>query len=126
MAVATPRPARMQALNTLLGDRRPRGFLRRVDWWVGQLCSFEVIFVLFLYSNELKTIVPFPFPVDETVVFGGLCVPMVAYIAAREGLYLRGLAPVATAFVFIAWCVATTGWTVAHKYIYKDVAYLLT
>ena len=124
----TTRPVRMQSpgLATLLGRRRPRGLLRRIDWWAGQVCSLECVFVLFLYSNELKTIINFPFPVDETVVFGGLCVPMVAYIAAREGLYLRGLAPVATAFVFIAWCVATTGWTVAHKYIYKDVAYLLT
>src|SRR5918911_2653956 len=105
MAVATPRPARMQALNTLLGDRRPRGFLRRFDWWVGQLCSFEVMFVLFLYSNELKSVVPCPFPIDETVVFGGLCIPMMAYIAWREGIYTRGLAPVAAALVFSGWCV---------------------
>ena len=126
MLPATTQSGRTQTLTTLLGNRRPRGLLRRIDWWAGQVCSLECVFVLFLYSNELKTIINFPFPVDETVVFGGLCVPMVAYIAAREGLYLRGLAPVATAFVFIAWCVATTGWTVAHKYIYKDVAYLLT
>src|SRR4051794_10006815 len=84
MALATPQPARMRALNTLLGDRRPRGFLRRIDWWVGQLCSFEVMFTLFLYSNELKTIIPFPFPIDETVVFGGLCIPMMGYVAWRE------------------------------------------
>src|SRR5918912_165372 len=97
MAVATPRPARMQALNTLLGDRKPRGFLRRIDWWVGQLCSFEVIFVLFLYSNELKSIVPFPFPIDETVVFGGPCFPIVAYVTWRRRLSLRGVSVVSAA-----------------------------
>ena len=124
----TTRPVRMHSpgLATLLGRRRPRGLLRRIDWWTGQICSLECVFALFLYSNELKTIVPFPFPIDETVIFGGLCIPMMAYIATREGLYLRGLAPVATAFVFIAWCIASTGWTVAHKYVYKDIAYLLT
>ena len=80
----------MQALTTLLGNRRPRGFLRRIDWWVGQLCSFECIFVLFLDSNELKTIINFPFPIDETVVFGALCIPMMAFVAWREGLYSAG------------------------------------
>jgi O-antigen ligase len=122
------RPARMQSpgLATLLGRRRPRGLLRRIDWWAGQLCSLECVFVLFLYSNELKTIINFPFPIDETVVFGGLCIPMMAYIATREGLYMRGLAPVTMAFVFIAWCIITTGWTVGHKTIDKDIAYLLT
>jgi O-antigen ligase len=126
--VETTRPARMQSpgLATLLGHRRPRGLLRRIDWWAGQLCSLECVFVLFLYSNELKTIINFPFPIDETVIFGGLCIPMMAYIATREGLYMRGLAPVTMAFVFIAWCITTTGWTVAHKYIYKDIAYLMT
>ena len=103
MALATPQPARMRALNTLLGDRRPRGFLRRIDWWVGQLCSFEVMFTLFLYSNELKTIVAFPFPIDETVVFGGLCIPMMGYVAWREGLYVRGISVVTGALVFIFW-----------------------
>src|SRR3982750_1868058 len=113
MALATPQPARMRALNTLLGDRRPRGFLRRIDWWVGQLCSFEVMFTLFLYSNELKTIVSFPFPIDETGVFGGLCIPMMGYIVWREGLYMRGLAPVTAALAFISWCIVSTGWTLA-------------
>src|SRR5918911_86338 len=126
MAVATPRPARMQALKTLLGDRRPRGFLRRIDWWVGQLCSFEVMFVLFLYSNELKSIVPFPFPIDETVVFGGLCIPMMGYVAWREGLYVRGISVVAGALVFICWAIMTTGWSLAHKTAEKSVVYLMT
>jgi O-antigen ligase len=121
------RPARMQSLATLLGHHRPRGLLRRIDWWIGQICSLECVFTLFLYSNELKTIINFPFPIDETVVFGGLCIPMIAYIAMREGLYVRGLAPVTMAFVFIGWCILSTCWTVAsHKTAYKDVAYLLT
>src|SRR3954451_687492 len=113
-------------LATLLGHRRPRGLLRRVDWWAGQLCSLECVFVLFLYSNELKTIINFPFPIDETVVFRGLCIPMMDYIATREGLSMRGLAPVTMAFVFIAWCIITTGWSVGPKTINKDIAYLLT
>ena len=126
MALATPQPARMRALNTLLGDRRPRGFLRRIDWWVGQLCSFEVMFTLFLYSNELKSIVPFPFPIDETVVFGGLCIPMMGYVAWREGLYVRGISVVTGALIFIFWAIITTTWSLAHKTAMKSIAYLLT
>src|SRR3954451_11950225 len=126
MALATPQPARMRALNTLLGDRRPRGFLRRIDWWVGQLCSFEVMFTLFLYSNELKTIIPFPFPIDETVVFGGLCIPMMGYVAWREGLYVRGISVVTGALIFIFWAIITTTWSLAHKTAVKSIAYLLT
>ncbi|MFL5331753.1 MAG: O-antigen ligase family protein [Geminicoccaceae bacterium] len=126
MALATPQPARMRALNTLLGDRRPRGFLRRIDWWVGQLCSFEVMFTLFLYSNELKSIVPFPFPVDETVVFGGLCIPMMGYVAWREGLYVRGISVVTGALIFIFWAIITTTWSIAHKTAVRSIMYLLT
>ena len=125
-AAATAPPARMRALATLLGHRRPRGPLRRIDWSIAQLCSFEAAFALFLYSNELKTIVPFPFPVDETVVFGALCLAMGARIAWREGLYVRGLAPAAGAFVFVAWAAFTAAWTLSHTAVHKSIAYLFT
>ena len=46
---------------------RPAIFSAR--WVLSQLLSFEALFVLFLYSNEIKVLLP-PLPIDETVLFG--------------------------------------------------------
>ena len=51
------------------GERAPRVFSGR--WMLAQLFSFEASFVLFLYSNEIKVLLP-TLPIDETVLFGPL------------------------------------------------------
>lgn len=113
-------------LATLLGRRRPRGLLRRIDWALDHLLSFEAAFVLFLYSNELKHIIPFDFPIDETVLFAVLAAGAGAIVVYRHGIYLRGLPVVAAAFFFVAWAVISAGWSPSRVLVYEDSAYLLT
>jgi O-antigen ligase len=100
--------------------------LRRVDRLIGHLLSFEMAFALFLYSNELKTILPVALPVDETIITGGLAVAAGVFVVAREGLYLRGVPVVATALLFIGWAVLSVTWTPSQTLAPKSAAYLLT
>ena len=79
-------------------------------WVLSQLLSFEALFVLFLYSNEIKVILP-PFPIDETVLFGALSMGVGAWLLTRQGLYLPGLVIVGTAFLFVAFALISSGWT---------------
>lgn len=112
---------------TLVTGRRPVGILGRVDWLVGQLISFEAAFVLFLYSNELKTVVPFPFPVDETVLFGALAVGAGALVVYREGVYLRGLPLLSAALIFIGWAILSgLLWSPSRVLVWRSISYLLT
>ena len=45
-----------------------RSTLFSARWVLAQFLSFEAVFVLFLYSNEIKVLLQ-PLPVDETVIF---------------------------------------------------------
>ncbi len=111
---------------TLIRGRRPVGILRRINWFIGHLLSFETAFVLFLYSNELKTVINYPVPIDETVVFGVIAAAVGVLVICREGIYLRGVPILAAALVFIFWAVASTAWTPSRFLVYKDTAYLMT
>jgi O-antigen ligase len=112
---------------TLAFGRRPRGLLGRIDWAIGQILSFEFAFVLFLYSNELKLMLRgFPFPVDETVLFGVLAVGAGAIVVYREGIYLRGVPVLAAAFLFIAYATVTVSWTPSRILWKESLAYLYT
>ena len=72
-------------------ERAARVFSGR--WMLAQLFSFEAAFVLFLYSNEIKVLLP-TLPIDETVLFGGLSMAIGAWLIWRDGIYLPGF-PVA-------------------------------
>lgn len=95
-----------------------------VRWIIGQLCSFEAIFVLFLYSNELKVLLP-NMPVDETVVFGAISMAVGAWIIAREGIYVPGLVIAAAALAFCAFALLSFGWTPSKILFKQRIAYLL-
>jgi hypothetical protein len=121
-------PGETSLIATLVTGRRPVGILGRVDWLFGQILSFEAAFALFLYSNELKTIIPFPFgKLDETVVFGALAVGAAAIVIYREGIYLRGIPILSAVLVFIGWAVLSgLVWSPSRTLVWKSISYLLT
>jgi O-antigen ligase len=88
--------------------------------------SFEATFVLFLYSNELKTVINFYMPVDETVVFGVVAGAIGVFVIYCEGIYLRGVPILVAALLFIFWAVASTAWTPSRLLAYKDATYLIS
>jgi hypothetical protein len=121
-------PGRDDLIVTFVTGRRPVGILGRVDQLLGLLFSFEAAFVLFLYSNELKTIIPFPFgKLDETAVFGALAVLAAAIVIYREGIYLRGIPILSAVLVFIGWAVLSgLVWSPSRTLVWKSISYLLT
>jgi O-antigen ligase len=103
---------------------RSRGGARPVRWALHHLLSFESLFVLFLYSNEIKVLLP-TMPVDETVLFGVMSMAVGAWIIARQGIPVRGLAVVVMASLFVAWALASYGWTPSRILIKRQLAYLV-
>jgi O-antigen ligase len=101
-----------------------RGGARPVRWALYHLLSFESLFVLFLYSNEIKVLLP-TLPVDETVLFGAMSMAVGAWIIARQGIHARGLVVVVAAFLFVAWALASYGWTPSKILIKQRLAYLV-
>ncbi len=93
-------------------------------WVLSQFISFEALFVLFLYSNEIKVILP-PFPIDETVLFGALSMGVGAWLLTRQGLYLPGLVIVGTAFLFVAFALISSGWTPSKLLVKQRLPYLM-
>ena len=54
-----------------IGTRGRAGRSFSARWMLSQLLSFEALFVMFLYSNEIKVLLP-PLPIDETILFGAM------------------------------------------------------
>jgi O-antigen ligase len=89
------------------------------------LLSFEAVFALFFYSNQLKLLFP-PFPVDETIVLLGLSLVAGGTVILREGIYLRGV-PILTAFlIFVSWAAISWGWSPSRRAAGDIVTLLLT
>lgn len=89
------------------------------------LLSFETVFALYFYSNQLKLFFP-PFPVDETVVLGALSMPIGLAIILREGIYLRGLTIVAAGLLLFTWAALGWGWSPSRSLAYQKLSYLFT
>ncbi len=85
-----------------------RAALKRL---VGTTFSFEAIFALYLYSNALKYISPFPFPVDETLVFAALAALVGTFIVLRQGIYRPALELLALILIFLGWVLVTWSWS---------------
>lgn len=87
--------------------------------------SFEALFALCFYSNELKLFFP-PFRVDETVVLGALCLPLGLLIILREGIYVRGLTIVATVLLLFTWATLSWGWSPSRSLAFRTITYLFS
>jgi len=102
-------------------SRKPSSVLATFRLLVGALFSFEAIFALYLYSNALKFIHPFPFPVDETLVFAAMAVPVGMFIVLRRGIYQPALQLLAPILIFFGWALVTWTWSpsriIAKQYV---------
>jgi len=102
-------------------SRKPSSVLATFRLLVGVLFSFEAIFALYLYSNALKFIFPFPFPVDETLVFAAMAALTGMFIVLRKGIYQPGLLLIVMVLVFIGWVLVTWTWSpsriIAKSYV---------
>jgi O-antigen ligase len=113
-------------LATRLGLAPPR-FSGSLDWLqrgLYHLLSFETCFALVLYSNRFKPFLP-PLPVDDTLVWMILCVPVGAYIVFRRGLYLPGVAILGATLPFLAWTVVSMAWSPARILVGQTLGYMI-
>lgn len=111
---------------TLQAAGRPAGSVgRHLRSAAYHLASFESIFLLFLYSNEIKMLLP-SLPIDETLLFGALSLVVGGLVVLREGIYLRGLPIVAFGLLFVAWAAISYGWTPSRLLAERTVSYLAT
>jgi O-antigen ligase len=89
------------------------------------LASFEMVFALYLCSNQLKLLFP-PMPADETVVLAALSMPIGLAIILREGIYLRGLTIVAAGLLLFGWAALSWGWSPSRTLAKQTLSYLFT
>lgn len=89
------------------------------------LFSFETLFGLFLYSNNLKPFLP-NLPFDETVVFMAASLPCAAWVLWRNGLRRDGLLVVATGLLFLGWLALSMLWSPGRTLALRSVAFNLT
>jgi O-antigen ligase len=89
------------------------------------LLSFEALFTLYFYSNQVKLLLP-PLPVDETVVLAALSMPIGLAIILREGIYLRGLTIVAAGLLLFTWAALSWGWSPSRSLASRTLAFLFT
>lgn len=104
---------------------QPLGSLRRVQWLVYHLLSFETFFLLFLYGIQIRPILP-PVPGNEAIVFGAVTMAIGGWIILRDGIYLRGVPIVLTGLAFVAWLVLSVGWTPSKILVRENLTFLLT
>jgi O-antigen ligase len=104
--------------------RRGGGVERRLGQAVYHLLSFETLFVLFLYSNEIKVLLP-PLPADETVLFCAASMAVGVWLIAREGIYMRGLVITGLALLFVAFAILSLGWSPSKILAKQRIAYLI-
>lgn len=104
----------------------PFSVIRRgLAGFFGFLFSFETLFGLFLYSNNLKPFLP-RLPFDETVAFMVASVPLAARILWRNGLRREGLAVAATALLFLGWLTLSMLWSPGRTLAIRSIAFNLT
>lgn len=109
-----------------LGQGRPEPAVNYwVRWGIRHIASFEMLFMLFLYSNYMKMFLP-PLPVDETLLFGALSLGMGAIVFYKNGLYERGLPVVGAGLLFIIWVALSYTWTPSPTFSVRSISYLST
>lgn len=98
---------------------------RRIRQLLGYLFSFELLFLLFLYSNEIKMFFTW-LPIDETLVFAGLSGLIGIWILIRRGIYVPGLPILLAAACFLFWIMLSYGWTPSSILARKSLLYIFT
>lgn len=89
------------------GRRRGHALLSMAD----HLFSFETIFALFIYSNNIKIFIVKYLPFDETIFFLALTVACGCWIIIRDGIYMRALPIVISVCIFFTYVVVSYAWS---------------
>lgn len=89
------------------------------------IVSFEMVFVLYFYSNLFQPLLP-PLPVDLTIVLVLVAMAWSGVIILREGVYVRGLTLVLALLPFCFWSAMSIGWSLSRTLGYDYVVILLT
>lgn len=87
--------------------------------------SFEMVVVLYLYSNVFQPLLP-PLPLDTTVVFFLFSVGFGGLVVLREGIYLRGLYLSMAFLPYLLWAAASLAWTPSRQLVYENLQLLFT
>ncbi|MCL6606492.1 MAG: O-antigen ligase family protein [Geminicoccaceae bacterium] len=103
----------------------PHPVFRTLKRLFGALFSFEALFALFLYSNNIKPFLP-SLPVDETILFGAASLPFAGFLLWRRGLPARGLPATAIGLLLFGWLALSMLWSPAQFLAARAVAYNLT
>ncbi len=69
---------------------------------LGHLFSFEMVMVLYIYSNVFQTILP-PLPIDSTIILFVLSIGIGGLVVLKEGIYLRGFSLVMAYLPYLFW-----------------------
>jgi O-antigen ligase len=112
-----PRPARRPV------RRGSFSFLARTAF--SAVVSFEMIVVLYLYSNVFQALLP-PLPIDSTVVFFVLSVGVGGLVVLREGIYLRGFYLVVALVPYLLWAALSLAWTPSRILVYDNLKLLFS
>ncbi len=86
------------------------------------LASFEFLFCIFLYSNNIKYFLP-PMIVDETVVFFALCVTAFGIVLYRTGIRIAAIPLLISTLLFMGWLVVTAFWTVGYFLTLRSIGF---
>lgn len=92
---------------------------------ISDLLSFEMIFLLFLYSNVFQVVLP-KLPVDTTYVFLGLSLAAGGLVLLREGIYIRGFFLVMAILPYFAWLMLSLTWSISKGLAYDYLKIVLT
>lgn len=88
---------------------QPRTDRRGLVWFIRQVASYEVLFVLFLASDSLE--LRFNFGFNTTLPILMLCMAWGAWILLNEGLFVRGLKVVGAFLLFYGYIILSYSWT---------------
>lgn len=89
------------------------------------LFSFEMVIVLYIYSNVFQVLLP-ELPVDSTIIFFLLSVGCGGLVLLREGVYLRGFYLVVAFLPYLLWAALSLAWTPSRQLVYENLQLLAT
>ena len=122
MSTTLSRPTFEPAARTPLG-RGSISLLARTA--LSAIFSFEMIVVLYIYSNVFQVLLP-KLPIDSTVIFFLLSIGCGSLIMLREGVYLRGLHLVMAYLPYLFWAFLSITWTLSRTMVFDNLKLLAT
>lgn len=90
------------------------------------LFSFECLVILSAFADAVQFFIPWHPPFPLAIVPAAIAVPIGAAIVWRHGLYLPGMATASAYLMFVAWTIASMGWSPSRVLAKQILMYELT